>query len=280
MDMVKVFCVGLLFSCSSLYAAQQQTLTQAPKKLTVSNNEVVQVALSSNDLNRLVVVDDSVASIHCPATFCTMDQNQDTSGGIAFSIGNSSQSLNNGTISFPPFTIYVDTENGYHFSILAVPVQTRGQTVLFTIKDQVDKKREEKYKSTAHADFLVDLMNSVISSFEENTYLEGYQKYSISRNYIKCDDSHSLKLKDDQFCLDRGELNAMPVMGYHNGRFNIIVYKLFNDSPASKSYIASKWYVRGLMASTIEPNLENIPAMGYVYMYQIVDGRGTGGSYE
>lgn len=88
-------------------AAAKNTNTP-PNTYTFNDNETVPVVLSSVDINRLVVKDDKIMSIDCPAGFCVGKSTRTDPTGAA------RLKLNIAV----PFVAYVTTQKGRQFGML------------------------------------------------------------------------------------------------------------------------------------------------------------------
>ncbi|ELI5720908.1 type-F conjugative transfer system secretin TraK [Vibrio fluvialis] len=261
------------FSSSALSAEAQ---TRPPKVYEVKNNELVQISLSSVDLNRIVIMDDKVSTINCPAGFCTVAKERDSSGGTLLNIAASARNTERG-IEFPPFTMFIDTENGRHFSALVIPMAVPAVTAIFNVAENKLEAIEKKRKAMPYVSMLSSFMKESVYAFENNTTMPEFTKYDVSKNYRVC--------KDDEKgveCINPNKVNALPITVFHGGDYNIIVYKLYNPMNKDALIKRSEFYVRGLSALTIEPDMKRLPSDSFTYMYQIVDGTGTAnrGIYE
>ena len=265
-----------MFSASTSISFGQD-FTRPPSVYSVSNNDLVQVALSSVDLNRIVVLDDKIAGIHCPKGFCTISKEPDSDGGILLDLANSPSEQKGNVRIHPPFTFFVDTTSGKHYSVLAIPTPMRAQTAIFKIAENAKEKMEEKMKSLAWVTFLTDLQKQAVYGFEHNQAIEGYKKYDLRQDYPNCTDKIR---KENKICIEPNTLNSLPMMVFHNGQYNVLVYKVLNTSNISKQLHPSDFYGRGAASIAFVPDLTNVPADGFTYMYEIVDGRGVGRNDE
>src|SRR3989338_4794453 len=78
------------------------TLPVFAKTLPFSENQSIPVALSSTNINRLVVSNDQITHVICPTDDCmSKHDSNDTSGSVYVSI-----------LTSNPFTLFVSTANG------------------------------------------------------------------------------------------------------------------------------------------------------------------------
>lgn len=248
--------------------------TRPPRVYDVKNNDLVQVALSAVDLNRIVVADDKVKSVHCPAKFCTVDKERDSSGGILLSIASGARATDNG-MRFAPFTMFIDTQKGKHFSVLIVPIDAPSVTAIFNIKPNAQQAIAARQKSMPYVQFLGTLMKQSVFAFENKTTIPDFLKYEVSTKYHMCNSE-----KIGAGCIYQGKINILPVAVYHGGQYNVIVDRLYNPTTTGIKIDRSKFYVRGLSALAIVPDYKVLEGKSSAYMYQIVDGTGTAARKE
>lgn len=244
-----------------------KTITRPPSEFTVNNNELVQVTFSSKDLNRLIVKDDKIKKIQCPKGFCSAT----SSGNAGWTLDIRNSPTVGASNRHPPFSFFVETKKGKTFSVLAVPTSMRAQTALFKIPELEKEKFDNKFNSMPYETFLKNLMSSSIYAFEHKTNLSGYKYYPLSTEYPDCDKDEDVKI-----CVDKNKINSLPVAVYHNGKLNVLVYKLVNKTDHTLRVYRSRFYGRGLSAIALVPDTgDYLPANGFTYMYQIVQGRGA-----
>ncbi|MFC1502841.1 type-F conjugative transfer system secretin TraK [Pseudomonadota bacterium] len=82
-----------------------------PTTYTFNDNDTVPVVLSSVDINRLVVKDDKITGIDCPAGFCVVSGTKsDTTGAARLKLNIA-----------VPFVAYVGTKKGRQFGMFITP---------------------------------------------------------------------------------------------------------------------------------------------------------------
>lgn len=249
----------------------EDSKTRPAKVYNVKNNELVQVNLSSVDLNRLVILNDKVKTINCPAGFCTVNKKRDESGGTLVNIAAGAKQTQHG-VEFPPFTMFIDTENDKHFSALVIPMAVPAVTAIFNVDENEKEAIEKKRKAMPYVKMLSSFMKNAVFAFENNQNMPEFVKYDVSKDYKVCK-----KGKDGSECIMTDKVNALPMTVFHSGQYNIIVYKLYNPTDKDARIVRSDYYVRGLASLTIEPDMKRLSPGSFTYMYQIVDGSGTSG---
>lgn len=95
--------------------------TISPRHIPFYNNQTLTIRLSNQDLNQLSVAGDKIVSGDCPPNRCNLRNNPtDPSGNILLGIS-----------TYDPFTMFIDTEQNHHFSLLVYPKAIPGRTVIF-----------------------------------------------------------------------------------------------------------------------------------------------------
>lgn len=137
---------------SSISYASSDNLT-APTVISIDPNSQASVNLSETDINRLYVQGEKITSINFPGSM--LSAHNDTSGGIYVN-----------TTSNAPFTAFVSTNVGLHFSLLIIPKSIPGQTIKF-IAPLPKISKEINQKST-----VVIQHNSDAYAFEQSAPYE------------------------------------------------------------------------------------------------------------
>ncbi len=83
------------------------------------NNQTISVELSRQDTNRLLVKGDKISGAHFPKGALEIEHDQD--GGLYLVVNHPE-----------PFTLYLDTEAGRHFSLIVSTDASLGRTIEFT----------------------------------------------------------------------------------------------------------------------------------------------------
>ena len=106
----------VIFFTSSVYALTDKLI--APTVIAIDPNSQASVNLSKTDINRLYVQGEKITAINFPGSQLTA--HNDASGGIYVN-----------TNSNAPFTAFISTNMGLHFSLLVIPKSVPGQTIKF-----------------------------------------------------------------------------------------------------------------------------------------------------
>jgi conjugal transfer pilus assembly protein TraK len=111
-----VYMILVTFFTSCIYASTDKPT--APLALAIDSNSQVSVSLSKTDINRLYVHGEKITAINFPGSM--LSAHNDRSGGIYVN-----------TNSNAPFTTFISTNMGLHFSMLVIPKSIPGQTIKF-----------------------------------------------------------------------------------------------------------------------------------------------------
>nr|AKN35849.1 IncF plasmid conjugative transfer pilus assemblyprotein TraK [Vibrio tasmaniensis] len=265
---------ALLLIIGSPVMAATKTTVLPPSLFSLSDNETVQVALSGVDVNRLLVNDDSITSVRCPSGFCVMDNEPSEDGSVLLSL-NTQRGL-------APFTFFVSTQAGRHFAVLAVPRAVPAVTAIFTLKENVSAKWQASVKSVPFVTRLDQLMKSSILSRESGQAPAGFVRHELTEDTKPC---RRLKGFERTQCFARvkreyqdgakGALNAVPRVLFKSPTQSVLVYRLINRTGKTAPLLANQWYVDGLQAQAIVPNVAALADGGQAWLYQIVTGTGT-----
>lgn len=274
--MKKIIMLVIFSFCCGQHVYAKSTKNIAPATYKVQNNDLVKITLSRVDLNRIFVKDDKVKAIHCPASLCTLNKHRDSDGGVLLNINPPSRVTKKG-VDYSPFTAFIDTENGKHFSTLIIPLAVPAQTSIFEVDENPEQKISLKRKSVPWDRFLVDLMAESVLAFRHNKSPENFVRYNMKDDYQPCG------FTDADICINETKVNALPLVIFHGGDFNVLIYKLYNPLDHDVEIKQSDFYVRGLVSGSLYPNINPLPSKEFTYMYQIVDGSGDApyrGLYE
>lgn len=111
-----VYMILTTFFTSGIYASTDKPT--APTVIVIDPNSQASVNLSKTDINRLYVHGEKITAINFPGSM--LSAHNDNSGGIYVN-----------TNSNGPFTAFISTNMGLHFSMLVIPKSIPGQTIKF-----------------------------------------------------------------------------------------------------------------------------------------------------
>jgi conjugal transfer pilus assembly protein TraK len=141
-----------------------------PHRIGFDNHETVTATLSTVDINRLVVADDPIQNMSCPAHLCTLSsQQQDQSGAVLLSLNTQ-----------VPFVLYVTTQSQKNFGVRVQPQAVPARTTLFeyrgmTLADSAFKPQAPYAMQLAT--LLKQMMRYQAGQLDR---IEGYQHQAIT----------------------------------------------------------------------------------------------------
>ena len=284
-ELAVLMLILILAGTTKLAHATEHTISEhvrGAKSYTLSDNDTVQVTLSGVDLNRLVVSGDVITNVHCPGGFCVVDKKPAGDGSILLSINTQQDAVSGERTKLAPFTFFVDTEQGRHFGILAIPKAIPAVTALFTLKENQVAQMKQEANSEPFITRLSELMKRAIVSHEQHRPLTGFAHYPIGPDTASC---RHLKPSEKMRCQDQAKhhfihgarkaLNAVPREVYEGPTQSIVVYRLINQTDHDVPLTPSQWYVEGLQGEVILPNVASLAPGGQAWLYQIVTNTGT-----
>ena len=104
-----------------------------PTVIAIKDNQMINVTLSSSNINRLYVKDDPIVHVNTPISRLCNTNDSMMNG----STNNTASCMSNdatGSVYFnvngeKPFTVYIQTKKSRHFSLLIIPQDQPGQTI-------------------------------------------------------------------------------------------------------------------------------------------------------
>lgn len=224
----------------------------SPTQIKVANNQQSQVNLSDTDINRIFVQNDKIVSVNAPNNRLTA--HNDISGSIYMTV-----------FGKTPFTAFINTENGRHFSLLVVPKSEPGVTIQFIPTTPLDfhyqKRSEEatKYESSSpYESTLVNLLRDVML----NGVPPGYSEIPAnSLNKIAV-------FRVPSALKNQTVLDAKMVAGLMGGDLDIRVIQVTNHAGKLITLLASDFYQSGVRAVAISN--ENLQPNESSDIYEVV----------
>ena len=134
------------------------TPVQAEKVLTFKENDNVALSISRDNFNRLLVAGDKITNLRFPQNYLSIENDKD--GSVYLDAKDDR-----------PFTLFVTTQKGRHFSATITLSQSQGQTIKFVPFKPKPKRLVTKSKpKLSHQTKLVRLIKAV----EKEKNLAGY----------------------------------------------------------------------------------------------------------
>ena len=212
-------------------------------KVVISDNQTVAVQLSSSDPNRLFVQGDKIKNASCLQGFCGI--NYTSSGGVYITLGHSA-------IVSSGFSIFVDTENGKHFTVIGLPSAVMGQTVEFTVSGGTSPKATAFEKNTPYQSMLVSMIASMM-----NYHLKGKP---LDHGLSVLDIPYDEAIKPTQ-----SGLLIQPILMFNGGQLQGLVYSIKNASNKSIHLTTKQFYQKSMLAGSLSKQDLKPLEVGYFY---------------
>ncbi|EKD92154.1 MAG: conjugal transfer protein TraK, partial [uncultured bacterium] len=126
---VSLLCViGLSFLFLKSASALQ---VMAPTVISITQNAQINIDLSNTDINKIFVYGQKITAITKPDAI--FNSNNDSSGNVYATISGDN-----------PFTAFISTDQGLHFSLLITPKAEPGQTIEFQATGFSNQSQSQK----------------------------------------------------------------------------------------------------------------------------------------
>lgn len=237
---------GALFIAHAVVAAP-------PVTVPFSNNETLDVKLSSVDINRLVVKDDKITSVTCPTGFCTLPMSDSASQGADPS-GAALVALN----VQEPFTFYVSTQKGQSFGVfvkpLAIPAVTT-QFISMTTTSHTQREEAAKFeKQSPYEAMLVTLMKSMMN---------WRHTQALPNRFIA---TPLTVVKEKKPTVIDG-LTLTPTVNIRGDALSGVIYRVKNNSDKRVTVKPTNFYAPNVVAVSLSAS--SIPPYSTIELYQI-----------
>ncbi len=152
----------LLILSHNIYATQNDLVTKG-----FSENEVINLTLSSKSFNRLFVKGDKIINVQRPDNTVELNQKALASGAVYIL-----------PLTTQPFHVFFDTLNGHHFSAIINSKPIIGKVVELVPESSFLK--EKRWETQSYYTMLLEkIMNSVIN----HKVLPGFNEISVNESY-------------------------------------------------------------------------------------------------
>ncbi|EOT1824896.1 type-F conjugative transfer system secretin TraK [Vibrio vulnificus] len=195
------------------------TMAQNVGKVSYEFNEgdTIPLALSSININRLVVKNDRILSIVCPKGFCTSAGNQkDASGSITLKIN----------IALP-FTAHLTTEKGRLFALFITPKSTPALVTEFVWSESY---KEQKSPIALAADYpaaMTALTKSMMRFVHDGSPIAGFKRHDVDPNTLPKDDA---------------KLAIIPQTVFVGSDYSGVIYQLKNQGNQEMALTTAQFY--------------------------------------
>ncbi|MGL6029915.1 MAG: type-F conjugative transfer system secretin TraK [Legionella sp.] len=149
-------------------------LVQAQTLLNVEENETIELNLSSTDFNRLFVTGDKITKLRFPEGNLTVENDKD--GSIYLDVKENK-----------PFTLFVTTQSGAHFSATIKTGEMTGQTIGLMAAHSKSSTPARVFSAKSHKNNSEQELVALVSSVEKEEQKAGFksQRPSIKPVLIK-----------------------------------------------------------------------------------------------
>ncbi|ERH42685.1 hypothetical protein N751_16510 [Legionella pneumophila str. Leg01/11] len=138
------------------------TCAEAQTRLNVEENETIELTLSHSDFNRLFVEGDKITTLRYPEGTLRVENDKD--GSVYLEVREEK-----------PFTLFVTTERGTHFSALIKASEMTGQTIGLMAANPNNVKPKGTASSTATKANPENELVALVSSVEKEEQKAGFK---------------------------------------------------------------------------------------------------------
>lgn len=127
--------------------------------LSFSENQILPVALSNTNIDRVVVANDKINNIICPAGFCTSKHDANDQSGAAFVQ----------VLTQNQFTLYVSTVTGHQVGLDVTPTKSDGNTLVLN-PSASNTKAQTWETASSYQTMLIALVHDMINGIAPDGY--------------------------------------------------------------------------------------------------------------
>ncbi|HDY7968220.1 TPA: type-F conjugative transfer system secretin TraK [Vibrio vulnificus] len=182
-----------------------------------NEGDTIPLALSSININRLVVKNDRILSIVCPKGFCTSSGNQkDASGSITLKIN----------IALP-FTAHLTTEKGRLFALFITPKSTPALVTEFVWSESY---KEQKSPIALAADYpaaMTALTKSMMRFVHDGSPIAGFKRHDVDPKTLPKDEA---------------KLAIIPQTVFVGSDYSGVIYQLKNQGNQEMVLTTAQFY--------------------------------------
>lgn len=151
-----------LWFCSAMMTAVPfVVLAQSPATLSFPQGGQFRLRISNTDPNMIFVPGDRIASISAGGGMLA-DRRSTTGGGVIFT-----------SVATRPFTLFVETDMGQAFSVVATPVKGEGRVYRLMSAEPPARPETRKWETAqSYETLLISLSRSVLTGTMPNGYGE------------------------------------------------------------------------------------------------------------
>ena len=221
----------------------------SPESLKISDNEQSKVVMSTQDINRIFVLHDKITSFNAPMN--RLSAHNDQSGSIYLNV-----------YGEKPFTAFVSTQKGHHFSLLVIPKSVPGNTIELVMTTPVNhnyirhSQEASKYeKESTYQKTVVNLLKGAMLSKLPAGYSaidpKGFKDISI--------------FQVPNFVTGQKQLQQQVVAGYLGGELAVRIIQVKNNTRSTLQLVANSFYVQGVRGVSIAHEVLKPSQATYIY---------------
>lgn len=244
---------------SSISYASSDNVTE-PTVISINSNSQASVNLSETDINRLYVKDQKITSINFPDDALT--SNNDASGAIYINLKINS-----------PFTAFITTNLGLHFSLIIIPKSIPGKIIKF-IAPIPKVSKEENQKGT-----VVIQHNSDAYAFEQSAPYERTLIRLIKDVELQKTPPGYTNIASKAFSQigifnlsgsvgNNAGLSQTVEAGFLGGELAVRVLKITNTTSKPVELFENEFYADGVRAVAIQQ--EYLKSNANTYVFEVV----------
>lgn len=245
-----IFFISCLLCCLLINVGYATQIIK-PQQVVIHNNVQANVSLSNKDINRVFVRGEKITAIDAPNGL--LSAHNDSSGSIYLNIYGST-----------PFTAFVTTNNGLHFSLLILPKSEPGKTIEFKVTgyspkqvknySHFNRQPNEIEKRSPYQKLLVELIRQTMLG----KVPPGYSAISASAF------SKIPMFKTNSITGISQKVSA----GFIGGQLAIRIVKVSNITHRGKRLYANEFYTPLVRAVAISQ--QYIPKGSNTYVYEVI----------
>lgn len=207
-----------------------------PLAIRIANEHQVSVALSNQDINRVVVAHDKITRVNAPAH--RLVAHNDPSGALFVNV-----------IGSAPFSAFITTEHGRTFSLFVLPKSEPGVTLRFIPTTPVARHTppppshatERVESSSSYQQTLIQLIRDMVLQ----RIPPGYSAIA-PRAFV-----HVAALAVPRYLLRKRFLSEQVVAGFLGGALAVRIVRVTNRSRHHVTLVAREFYAPGVRAVAI-----------------------------
>jgi len=237
-----------VFLSSAVYAAQ---IIQ-PNVIVIHNNVQANIKLSLTDINRFFVRGQKITSIDAPSGL--LSAHNDSSGSVYVNI-----------YGHTPFTAFVSTNEGLHFSLLIMPAALPGKTIAFKVMNWSPKQ-------SSHYQSIIGKPNT----FEKRT---PYQKLlvelirktmlgKVPPGYTSISPNGFSQIPQFKTIPSIAGLNQQVKYGLLGGQLAVRTILVANTRKTAVRLFENEFYAPGVRAVAIAQ--QYLPSHGKTFVYEVL----------